>query len=249
MNQKYSQDITIACYETDAEQRLTLSALLNYAQDIAGFAADRLGFGYDALITRNYAWILARQHFDILKAPHWKDKVTLLTWHKGIVGPFFIRDFQLVDVNGELLARGTSSWLVLDLENRSLVRNEQIADILPKEPQCTEDAIVEPASKVVIPRSLEQIPVKEHKVVYSDIDSNRHVNNVRYMTWAIDCIDPEITMTRPVKACDINFNKEAHLGDTVTLMRCCSTQEDGTLTYYVQGLVDGKPSFVARILF
>ena len=106
---KYTKDLTIQCYETDAAWRLKPVSFMNFAQEAAGRHAVYLGFGYDDLIASNTAWILSRMHVVFTDTPKWKDELTLTTWHKGLNRLFFLRDFMLTDSEGDDFMAGAGS--------------------------------------------------------------------------------------------------------------------------------------------
>ena len=107
--QKYIQEYTIPCYDTDASGRLKPASFMNLAQEAAGQHAVYLGFGYDDLIATNTAWILSRVHIRFVDTPMWKDDVVLTTWHKGLNRLFFVRDFRLTDKEGRTRVEATTS--------------------------------------------------------------------------------------------------------------------------------------------
>ena len=57
---KFTQKLTIPCYNTDASWRLKPASFMDLAQDAATQHATILGFGYDDLIISNTAWIRSR---------------------------------------------------------------------------------------------------------------------------------------------------------------------------------------------
>ena len=213
--QKYIQEYTIPCYDTDASGRLKPASFMNLAQEAAGQHAVYLGFGYDDLIATNTAWILSRVHIRFVDTPMWKDDVVLTTWHKGLNRLFFVRDFRLTDKEGRTRVEATTSWLVMNLETRRLVRDPQLRE----GSECLEDVIATPAGKVQMPKDVEPQLMFEHLVAYSDIDVNGHANNAMYMQWAMDAVDYDIASTRPVKEVTINFNHETKAGDVVALYK------------------------------
>ena len=217
------------------------------AQEIAYWAATGLGFGYDDLHVHHTAWVLSRMHFHFENPPRWRDNVTLVTWHKGADGLFYLRDFYLQGADGSRLVTCTSSWVVIDEQTRRLVRPEELQDLL-NVGRGLEDAIEERAPKVVMPRGTEPELAGEHTVAYSDIDIIGHTNNARYMVWAMDCLDFEAVSARCVRDVYINFNKETTPGTTVQLFRL-HAEEDGTPVSYVEGRVDGKPAFCVKLVF
>lgn len=242
---KHIQNFTIPCYNTDASWRLKPAAFMDLAQEAAGLHAVYLGFGYDDLIKTNTAWILSRVNVKFIDTPLWRDDVTLTTWHKGFNRLFFLRDFVMTDKDGRERVKATTSWLVLNLETRSMVRDPKLVE---EGTVCTDNAIETPADKVRMPRDIEALAVYERVVGYSDVDMLGHANNAMYMQWAMDAVDYELASTRPVKEFTINFNHEIKAGQKVTLYRACLQNEDG-LHVFIEGKTEAASSFCVEIIF
>ena len=242
---KFTQNFTIPCYDTDASWRLKPTSFMNLAQEAAGLHAVHLGFGYDDLIVNNPAWILSRVHIEFLDTPKWRENITLTTWHKGLNRLFYLRDFILTDGNGKERVKATTSWLVLNLETRRLVRDPQLME---EGTVNLENAIETPADKVQLPKDVEPVLAFEHVVGYSDVDMNGHANNAMYMQWAMDAVDYDIASARPVRELTINFNHETKAGDSVALYRYVVEQEDG-LHVFVEGKVSDVSAFCVEMIF
>ncbi len=242
---KHTQNFTIPCYSTDASWRLKPAAFMDLAQEAAGLHAVYLGFGYDDLIKTDTAWILSRVNVKFVDTPMWRDEVTLTTWHKGFNSLFFLRDFVMTDKEGRERVKATTSWLVLDLKNRSMVRDPELVQ---EGTVCMENALETPASKVRMPRGVEAECVMKHVVGYSDVDMLGHANNAMYMQWAMDAVDYETASGRAVKEFTINFNHELKAGEMVALYRVCLEKEDG-LHLFIEGRTETASSFCAEIIF
>jgi acyl-ACP thioesterase len=242
---KYVEKHTIPCYDTDASWRLKPTSFMNMAQEAAGRHAVYLGFGYDDLIKTNTAWILSRVHVEFVDTPQWRDEITLNTWHKGLNRLFFLRDFLITDSEGKERVKATTSWLVLNLETRRLVRDP---NLMEEGTVCTENVIETPADKVQMPKDVEAELVRTHLVSYSDIDTNGHTNNAMYMQWSMNAVGYDITSSRPVKEFTINFNHETKAGDHVEIYRAFVEKEDG-LHVFVEGKVEGTSSYCVEIVF
>ena len=242
---KYTQNFHIPCYNTDAAWRLKPAAFMDLAQEAAGLHAVELGFGYEDLIKNNTAWILSRVNIKFVDTPLWRDDVTLTTWHKGANRLFFLRDFVMTDKDGKERVKATTSWLVLNLETRRLVRDPMLME---EGTVCTENVIETPADKVQMPKDVPAELVLEHAVAYSDVDMNNHTNNAMYMQWAMDAVDYEIASAKAVKEITINFNRETKAGDVVAIYRACVEKEDG-LHVFVEGKVEDASSFCVEIIF
>ncbi len=242
---KYTENITIPCYDTDAAWRLKPASFMNLAQEAAGRHAVYLGFGYDDLIASNTAWILSRVHVEFPDAPLWREDVTLTTWHKGLNRIFFLRDFVLTDKDGKERVKATTSWLVMNLETRRLVRDPKLME---EGTVCQENVIETPADKVQMPKDAVPEFVFSHNVSYSDVDTNGHANNAMYMQWAMDAVGYDITASRPVKCFTINFNHEIKPDASVDIYRVVREEEDG-LHVFVEGRLEDVPSFCVEIVF
>lgn len=242
---KLVQKHIIPCYQTDSKWRLKPASFMDLAQEAANSHAAILGFGYDDLIQSKTAWILSRVNIHFIKAPLWRDEVTLTTWHKGLERLFFIRDFIMTDKDGVECVKATSSWLVLNLETRRLVRDPELMD---EGTTCSENALEASAGKVQMPKDVEPEMVMEHTVAYSDVDLLGHTNNAMYMHWAMDALDYDLASSAPLRELTINFNKETKAGETLRIFRAQVEKEDG-LHIYVEGKVDGVSSFCVEFIF
>ena len=246
MKKKYTEERVVSCYEADSNHNFRPTAMLDLMQEAAGRDASVLGFGYDEMISENTAWVLSRTRVCFHKCPKWRDSVVLKTWHKGANRIFYLRDFLLESPEGELLISATTSWLIIDLATRRMVRNTTLAENFDNSEMG--DAIEEQAGKVMLPKGLEPELVHTHKVVWSDIDTNGHVNNVKNAVWALDAVDYDILKEKSLKEMLINYDTEVMRDQTVELYRVVAQEEESTVVYIV-GKVEGKSCFSIKMNF
>lgn len=242
---KYIEKYIVPCYDTDSAWRLKPASFMNMAQEAAGRHAVYLGFGYDDLIVTNTAWVLSRVHVEFVDTPKWRDEITLTTWHKGLNRLFYLRDFIVTDKDGKERIKATTSWLVLNLETRRLVRDPHLME---DDTICAENVIETPADKVVMPKDVEPELVMEHRVAYSDVDTNGHANNAMYMQWAMDAVNYEIASQRPVREFTINFNHEIKPLETVAIYKAI-VEEGERRHVFIEGKVGEHSSFCVEIIF
>ena len=243
MDKTFSKDYTITCYEADANQLMRPTAMLDLMQEAANVNASTLGFGYDEMMNSNTAWVLSRIHVKFNNTPKWRDEVNLKTWHKGVSKLFYLRDFILSNKEGNPMILATTSWLIIDMNTRRLVRNSDLALS-----DTAMHAIETPADKVVIPVDIEPELVRKHPVTWSEIDTNGHVNNVKYAVWAIDAVKAEDIKERPLKELLINYDAEVMPGDVVKISRVRQETEEGII-YYITGKVSDKQNFSVKLMF
>ncbi|HCP57792.1 MAG TPA: acyl-ACP thioesterase, partial [Alistipes obesi] len=158
--------------EVDFSLRITLVALGGNILNIAGIDAHTKGFGVDALNKDNFSWVLSRIAFEFDYRPEEYVKYEIATWISDYGRMLSTRNFELTDQTGVCFGRVVSQWCMLDLSKRTAVDLRAVAE-------SHNDAIVECPSPAEKPRKVpapDAEPVLTHKVAYSDIDFNRHVN-------------------------------------------------------------------------
>lgn len=242
---KFYEDFVAACYQVDRRKILRPSAFLDLAQHMAVFGADKLSFGDAQLGPYGCTWVLARQHVRFERPVMHKEPCRVLTWHKGMQGIYFIRDYQILGADGQPAINSTSSWVVMNIAERRLVRGDFLSEIVSTEPQSRDFAIEEQAGKVAVPRGTELSLIGTHKVLYSDVDYNQHANNVKYTVWAMDALPEELVNEKMVKELTINFTREARPGETVELWHVMDA--DGA--HVIEGRVDDHQVFIEKLLF
>ena len=202
-----SYDIT--SYHADALQQLSPVSLFCFLQESAWRHADSKGFGYVQLAERNEFWVLAKVHILINRLPNWTEKIRLETWGKEPELLTAFRDFEFFDVNNQPIIGATSSWHVLDMKTHRPVKLTHFADGFPF---LTRYAIAEKPQKIQLPAS-GGVKSAVFTILPSEIDINQHVNNTKYIQWAMDCIPFEFQ--RQHRLCEINANflSESHIGE------------------------------------
>jgi acyl-ACP thioesterase len=151
----------------------------------------------------------------------------------------------MTDKEGKERVKATTSWRVIDVESRTMVRDPRL---LEEGTVCTENAVEDPADKVRMPRGVEAEPVYEHIVGYSDVDMVGHANNAMYMQWAMDAVEYGLASSRPLKEFTINFNKEIKAGEKVTLYRATVEKEDA-YHIFIEGKTETASNFCVELIF
>ena len=75
-----------------------------------------------------------------------------------------------------------------------------------------------------------------------------HVNNVKYVGWALHVIDETILKEKPLKEILVNYDAEVLLGEEVKLYSIYQDTDEG-LTVYIQGIVEEKTKFSVKLVF
>ncbi len=155
---RFSTDITIPCYDTNVSFRLKPAAFMDHAQEMAYLAAQALHFGYDDLQRHHTAWVLSRMRMDFraLRNGRTRRPSTPGTRDRTACSSCVIRAPRKGDTDfadkSKVQVLCTSSWIVMNVETRRLVRSDEVLNMVPAATQCPDNAIQIPCGKVVMPK-------------------------------------------------------------------------------------------------
>ena len=198
----------------DFTDRVSVSSICDLILHAAGEDAHKRGFGIDALADNNYGWVLSRLAVELDYMPTEYSQFTLHTWISDYNRLSSTRNFTLTDAEGRVFGRAVSQWCMIDYATRMPVDMNVMA-------KAHEGNMVDAPSPCERPRRIGVVnsePIVEHKVVYSDIDFNRHMNTMRYIDIIFDTLPIEVPEQLKGFRLDVNFMKEALYGDTLSLM-------------------------------
>ncbi len=217
MAEKTSYDYRVDPQWVDFTMRATLSALTNTVLSVAGVDAQHKGFGTDVLNRDNYSWVLLRMAVEFDRRPEQYTDFRVTTWVSDYGRMMSTRNFTVEDAEGKVFGRVVTQWCMIDLSTR-----RPIDLSMPAVAATYAQYLVDAPSPTKAPQRLTAVsPQTEvtHKVVYSDIDFNRHVNTLRYLDMMLDMLPIEsFTEDRPLRL-DVNFLHECRYGQTLVVGR------------------------------
>lgn len=239
--------VRITSYDVDGTNRLRPVSFVNYFQDLAGENCERLGFGFEKLMEQRLVWIVSKIKMEVLSWPLWNDTIEINTWSRGKNGIFYLRDFCAKDLNGKILARLTSEWVLIDIDKRKLADNDK--DILSAA-LCNESLFENRCVKLHFKDDIRTDFTSpfEHNVSYSDIDRVGHANNAMYLAWVMDVLPYQIIQNHQLEYYEINFSNEVRLGESVKISYCIKNENDKKVVY-AQGCAANKVSFLMMLKF
>jgi len=238
---EFAFDVTTA--DCDMFARLRPGGLVSFLIVAATRSADELGFGYEFLSRHHLYWVLSRMTIEICRPLLWGDKAVVITWPKDVDGLLYLRDFEVKDQNGEMVARATSGWLAIDMDS--------------KRPRKVEDKFSYMFDQMKDKHSLDRKPERlsavaeggkaDIKSTWFDFDLNKHVTSSRYIDWMVDNLPTDVLINRYPVSLSVNYLKETMLGEVTTL----TVAMEPVGSYLFEGIsrVAEKPSFRGRIEF
>ena len=233
---EYEMTLKIASYDVGEDDRLKLSAVLRYQQEVGEQHLQMAGLGWRDMIDMGIVFVASRWRVAIHRLPHMEETVTLTTWHRDRKGPRFTRCYEWRDASGALLMEGAMQFALVSVAEHRLLRGDEFMARAPLPDVSRTVACGDPARFAVG----DVTPVGAYAVRRSDMDRNGHMNNTHYADLMLDFAPAE---RRPALV-DLHFAGESRYGDTITI--ACGTA-DGVST--VVGDTDRGRTFAARIVW
>ena len=225
---------------------LSRGGLLRALQEAAAIASDEVGYGLKDIPRTGVHWILSGWRLEVAARPAWRARLEVETWPRTMDGFLSDRDFLAWEITPEgrrLAARGTSKWFLVDTNTGKITRvTDRVrgAYDLGKE-------VLFPDPIPSNGRTPEDAPVVFRTVAgRRDIDTNFHVNNIRYLDYAVEALPEEVYRNLP-DTVDIVFRRQILLG---TPIQCLYVRtEDGKHQVEIRSEQEGKITHHAYIWF
>ena len=186
----YEKDFSIYLRDTDKNNKMRYSSYLNIMQEIGGLHADELGHGLNEEIKTGKAWIVIAWKLEIFKRPGWNEKIKVRTWIGKVDKIYHYRDYELLDNNGEVIAKGVAQWVMLDTVNKRIMRSDEsyVSEFELVEREDYDNSINKINTRIN-QENLEEI--YKYIVERRDVDKNNHMNNIVYLDLALEGLSEE----------------------------------------------------------
>ena len=238
MIKTFTHEYRVKHNETDLTGRMSIPALGDCMLDIAGLHANEIEWGIDHLQHGGLTWVIAGMKFHIFRMPMIDSRFKIETHVAAYSRISTQRDFVAFDDEGKI-AEVSSEWLIINMENR---RPVFINDFVPRlEEVCIKEGAL-PKFKHLRQGKAAVSSEYQRRIMYSDIDINRHLYSMRYLQMALDTFDVEYLERCNISEIDLNFIAEVLCGETVDVVR----RSEGDV-HLVEMMRDGSAVFRAEV--
>jgi acyl-ACP thioesterase len=227
-------------HELDTNARVPASVFIRCLQEAADYNATELGFDSGTMMGQNLLWVLLRLHIRLEGYPTGLQRIEVETWPSGTDSRLAYRDYRLYLGDArEPFGLVTSAWMLLDASTQ---RPVSVADRLrPGLRLDGEHAFVAPQPAVVpggAGGGRRRFPVR-----LSDIDLNRHVNNLHYVEWIVESVPEDVWAKRLLQELAVEFRKQVRYGETVESV-AMPGREAGSFVHRMT--VEGVPGLIVQ---
>ncbi|BBE17665.1 acyl-ACP thioesterase [Aquipluma nitroreducens] len=225
----FEKQFELRYFEMNKFGEASSTAILTLLEETAADHCYAINHSLFDLEKQNIGWVLLSGIMEMDYYPAYKEKIVIRTWLSKYSTIKGFRENIIYNEQGRIIGRAKGLWVFFDIDRR---RPIQIPDaIKDKWLYFNEESINHDITKKIdIIDSSDHI--KEFKINRFDVDTNLHVNNIRYLQWLIESIPEDIIDNFYLHSIDGRFIAEAQLGDTIMSF----TERDDNLNSFIHNI-------------
>lgn len=182
----------------------------------------------EMVVNNGLGWVVVQYHMDIKQMPRLGQKLKVTTQATSYNKYFFYRDFWVEDMDGNVMVKAQSAFVLIDIKERKIV---SAADRLENKFGAEEVNRIQRFARLRVPDDYD-FKQPQH-IGYYNIDVNKHVNNSYYFDWMVDTLDTDYIASHHLKSMDIKYEKELNL-ESEPLSFAKVDSENHTSTHWIK---------------
>jgi acyl-ACP thioesterase len=171
------------------------------------------GYSLYSLEKQNIGWVLLSGTIDMIRYPTYKENILIRTWISKYSLVKGYRENIIFDDSGSIIGKAKGVWAFYDIEKKKPV---PIFDEIKQKWGIDTEISQEVNFEIVKLIDTGKYQV-EYNVYKSDVDSNKHVNNIKYFHWLIESLPDEILDNYILKTINARFYSEAKYGEKIQI--------------------------------
>ena len=221
---------------------ITNMGILSLLEDTACKHSDVAGYGFNDIQNTGLSWILLAWKVKVLKRVKYSDVVKVRTWARPSKKFTTLRDFEMLDKDGNLICIATTKWTLVDIKKETItvITDEIINKYFPEDRSMFSENDI---AKLIEPKehSSEYI----YKTQRRDIAITKHMHNLNYLYLAYEALPEDVYNSPECDNVEIMYKTSIRLGATV---KCMYSKIDGTYYITIRSL-DGKQVYAMVKLY
>ena len=200
--------------DLNPEGFLSNIGFLRIFQEAASLHSASIKYGPADTKNNNCAWIILGWKLKVFKRPNWNKILNVKTYASVFGEMFSFRDFEITDEDGNMVAKASSKWVIVDYQTKHIRRMpEEICKnfVTDNEPIFGSRINI----KIKEPESIEN--TINYKVLRRDLDTNYHVNNLNYIHFAEEALPQNVYDNVDLNNVEIMYKHETRLDDIISI--------------------------------
>ena len=207
-------------YETDCFTDARLAFYFQVVQEAAGTHAASRGCSIPEMHKEGKTWVITRSHMEVFRYTRWPEVLKVETWAQEPIRLHLPRVVRAFDAAGKLLFIAKTFWAILDLERGRPCRPKDMSLRIGLPPSEDTEHSVDMRlenNRHGEDEPLHRLAVHTPKITYLDTDRNLHVNNISYLTWALESLPSDFRNRCKATEVDVSYLRQTFLEDAVVV--------------------------------
>jgi medium-chain acyl-[acyl-carrier-protein] hydrolase len=213
--EKFQVKYTVDYQALNPDLTVTFPRFMYYVQETSIRHTDSTVYPMKWYADHQMGWIITNWSIRVAHFPRLNENIVVQTYPTKFKGVVCERGFEVYDEAGRPLLMAFSSWMMTNLAEQKLVKPmpDLIADYGPMFPEPTPKKM---GFKFITADGAYELRHKrQFTVTRRDIDTNSHVNNVKYIEWAFDDIPDDLYNNHQPSEVKVVYRKQCRRGDVV----------------------------------
>jgi acyl-ACP thioesterase len=235
MEAVFTKEFALRYFEMNKFGMASPTTILTLLEETAAEHCYSIGHSLYSLERRNIGWVLTSGVMNMIRYPKYKETIRIRTWISKYSLVRGYRENLIIDADGAVIGKAKGVWVFYDIQKRKPVPIfEEIKTMWGSDPKIS----AEVDTNLIKPIIKDNYDI-EFDVYRSDIDSNKHVNNIRYFHWLIESLPDEIVDRYMLETINAIFYSEAKYGET-SRVYIENDSEDKTFRHTMKSKSDDK---------
>ena len=212
MENYFDKEFDLRYFEMNKSGEASPITMLTLLQETAADHCYSAGHSLFSLMSENLGWVLLSGVMQMERYPKYKEKIIIRTWISEYHAIRGIRENIIYDEQYNVIGRAKGLWVFYNIQKR---RPTKIHKDFKEKWSSSQELCIEHniSNKIEAINSAESMI--EFKVNMYDMDTNKHVNNIRYLQWLMESIPEDILDNYYLYSIDGRFISEAQYGDVI----------------------------------
>lgn len=237
----FEMDYTVNVAHVAPNGFITNMGILSMLENTACKHSDVAGYGFSDIYKTGLSWILLAWKVKVVKRVKYSDIVNVRTWARPSKKFTTLRDFEMLDKDGNIVCIATTKWTLVDIKKETItvITDEIINKYFPEEKSVFSSNDI---AKLVEPKEYSSEYI--YKTQRRDIDINKHMHNLNYLYLAYEALPEEVYNNPEYNNIEIMYKTSIKLSDTV---KCLYSKIDDTHCVTIKSMDDKQLHAIVKL--
>ena len=236
MENSFDKNFELRYFEMNKYGEASPTTILTMLEETAAEHCHHIGHCLYSLERQNIGWVLLSGVIDMIRYPKYKERIIIKTWISKYTMFKGYRENIIFDDSGNIMGKAKGVWAFYDIDKRRPAPVfEEIKSKWGINPEISKEINLD-----IINIVNEGMPKYEFNIYKADIDSNKHVNNIKYFHWLIESLPEEILDNYYLKTVNARFFSEANIGERIQVYSENGTEENEYLITMKSNIKNNK---------